>query len=102
MTTKSNQQQTQIDNTEQAIELLKKWFEEDEENRGFIILTSERKKKVDDEYAYSCNFSLFGRHGILAKGLAKSMCESDNPVLKIFNKALEYVLLIKLQNKFNS
>lgn len=102
MTTKSSQQQTEIGNTEKALDILKKWFEEDEDNRGFIILTSERRKKVDDEFACGCNFSLFGSENILAEGLAKSMCDSDNPLIKIFNKALENLLLIKLQNKFNS
>ena len=102
MTTQSSEQHTQIDNTEKALDLLNKWFEADEDNRGFILLTSERIKKVDGEYPCGCNFSLFGSEKILAEGLAKSMCDSDNPLLKIFNKALEYVLLIKLQNKFNS
>ena len=103
MTTKSAiQQQTQIDNTEQALDLLKKWFEEDKDNRGFIILTSERLVKVDDEYAYGGNFSLLGRDEILTAGLFKCLCDSDNPLNKIYKKALEHILLLKLKNKFNS
>ena len=102
MTTQKSEQQDYIDNTEKALDILKKWFEEDEDNRGFIILISERKKKVDDEYDYGCDFSLFGRDDILTAGLAKCMCKSDNPLIKIFNKALEIMLLLKLKNKFNS
>ena len=102
MTKLASKKQTQIDNTEKALDILNKWFEADEDNRGFIILTSERRKKVDGEYACGANFSLFGSENILAEGLAKSMCDSDNPLIKIFNKALENLLLIKLQNKFNS
>lgn len=102
MKKQSSEQNTQIDNTEQAIDILKKWFEEDKENRGFIILTSERLVKVDDEYAYGVNFSLLGREVILAAGLVKCLCESDNPLNKIYKRALEHILLLKLKNKFNS
>ena len=102
MTTQSSEQQAQIDNTEKSLDLLKKWFEADEDNRGFIILTSERRKKVDGKYASGCNFLLLGREDILTIGLAKSMRDSDNPLIKIFNNALECMLLLKLQNKSNS
>ena len=102
MTTKSSKQQTYIDNTEQAIDLLKKWFETDEDNRGFIIFTSQRREKVDNKYDLGCNFSLLGRDDILTAGLVKCICDSDNPFLKIFNKALEHILLLKLKSKFNS
>ena len=102
MTTQSSEQQAYIDNTEQAFNILKKWFEEDEDNRGFIIFTSERLMKVDDEYVYEGNFSLFGTDEILTAGLVKCMSNSNNPLNNILKKALEYSLLIKLQNKFNS
>ena len=102
MATQSSEQQTQIDNTKQAIDLLQKWFEEDKDNRGFIILTSERLVKVDDEYAYGGNFSLLGREDILTAGLVKCICDSDNPLTKIYKRALEHILLLKLKNKFNS
>ena len=102
MKKQSSEQHTQIDNTEQAIDILKKWFEEDKDNRGFIILTSERGEKVDDEYAYGGNFSLFGSDNILTAGLYKCLCDSDNPLNKIYKKALEHILLLKLKNKFNS
>ena len=102
MKKQSIEQQTQIDNTEKALDLLNKWFEEDKENRGFIILTSERLMKVDDEYAYGGNFSLLGREDILEAGLYKCICDSDNPLTKIYKKALEHLLLLKLKNKLNS
>lgn len=102
MTKSATKQQNEIDNTEQAIDILKKWFEEDKDNRGFIILTSERLMKVDDEYAYGGNFSLLGREDILMAGLAKCVRDSDNPLFNIFKKTIEYLLLLKLKNKFNS
>ena len=100
--TKSSQQQTKIDNTEKALDILKKWYEEDIENRGFILLTSERGEKVDDEYAYGGNFSLLGMEDVLTAGLVKSICDSDNPLTKIYKRALEHILLLKLKNKLNS
>ena len=102
MTTQSNEQQAYIDNTEKALDFLKKWFEEDKDNRGFIILTSERLVKVDDKYAYGGNFSLFGRSDILMAGLSKCLCDSDNPLFEIFKKTIEHLLLLKLKNKLNS
>ena len=102
MTTKSSEQQSNIDNTEKALDLLKKWYEEDKDNRGFIFLTSERLMKVDDEYAYGGTFSLLGRYDILKAGLVKCICDPDNPLAKIYRRALEHILLLKLKNKFNS
>ena len=99
--TKSSQQQTQIDNTKQALDILKKWFEEDKDNRGFIILTSERGEKVDDEYACGGNFSLYGMEDILTAGLAKCMSHSDNPLTKILSKALEILLIRKKEREQN-
>lgn len=102
MTTQSNEQQAYIDNTEKALDILEKWFEEDKDNRGFIFLTSERLMKIDDEYAYGGNFSLLGRDDILTAGLYKCICDSDNPLTKIYKRALEHLLLLKLKNKLNS
>ena len=62
----------------------------------------ERLVKVDDEYAYGGNFSLSGREDILKAGLVKCICNSDNPLTKLYQKALEYILLLKLKNKLNS
>ena len=101
MKKQSSEQQAQIDNTEKALDILKKWFEEDEENRGFIILTSERIKKVDGEYAYSGHFSLLGIEDILTAGLAKCMSHSDNPFIKVLNNALGILLIHKNETKQN-
>ena len=101
MTTQSSEQKNQIDNTEKAIDLLKKWFEEDKDNRGFIILTSERGEKVDDEYAYGGNFSLFGMEDLLTAGLAKCMNHSDNPLTRILSKALAILLIRKKEREQN-
>ena len=101
MTTQSSEQQAYIDNTEQAIDLLEKWFEKDKDNRGFIFLTSERLMKVDDEYAYGGNFSLFGTNEILTAGLVKCMSKSDNPLINILYKALAIILIHKNETKQN-
>ena len=102
MTTQSNEQQAYIDNTEKALDILKKWFEEDKDNRGLIFLTSERLMKIDDEYAYGGNFSLLGNGDILMAGLSKCLCDSDNPLFEIIKKTMEHLLLLKLQNKLKS
>ena len=101
MKKQSSEQQAYIDNTEQALDILKKWFEEDKDNRGFIFLTSERLMKVDDEYAYGGNFSLFGTNEILTAGLVKCMSKSDNPLINILKKALEILLIHKNETKQN-
>ena len=101
MKKQSSEQHTQIDNTEQAIDILNKWFEEDKENRGFIILTSERGEKVDDENTCSGHFSLLGMEDILTEGLVKCMCHSDNPLIKVLKNAIDYIILLKHQNNFN-
>lgn len=101
MTTQPSEQQAYIDNTEKALDILKKWFEEDKDNRGFIFLTSERLMKVDDEYAYGGNFSLFGTNEILTEGLVKCMSKSDNPLINILNKALKIILIHKNETKQN-
>ena len=101
MATQSSEQQAYIDNTEQALDILKKWFEEDKDNRGFIFLTSERLMKVDDEYAYGGNFSLFGTNEILTAGLVKCMSHSDNPLINILKKALEIILIHKKESEQN-
>ena len=101
MATQSSEQQAYIDNTEQALDILKKWFEEDKDNRGFIFLTSERLMKVDDEYAYGGNFSLFGTNEILTAGLVKCMSKSDNPLNNILKKALEFILIHKKESEQN-
>ena len=101
MTTQSNEQQAYIDNTEKALDILKKWFEEDKDNRGFIFFTSERLMKIDDEYAYVGNFSLFGTNEILTAGLVKCMSKSGKPLINILNKALKIILIHKNETKQN-
>ena len=102
MTTQSAiQQQTQIDNTEQALDLLKKWFEEDKDNRGFIIIKSKRNEKVDDAYSFDGNCAVYGNRGILIAGVEKAIANSDNALLDIFTRALEILLIRKKEKEQN-
>ena len=100
MTTQSAiQQQAQIDNTEQALDLLKKWFEEDKDNRGFIIIKSKRNEKVDDAYSFDVNLALYGNRGILIAGVEKAIANPDSPLLDIFTRALEIILIRKKERE---
>ena len=102
MTTKSAiQQQTQIDNTEQALDLLKKWFEEDKENRGFIIIKSKRNEKVDDAYSFDGNCALYGNRGILIAGVENAISNPNGILLDIFTRAIEILLIRKKEREQN-
>ena len=94
MTTQSSEQKIQIDNTEKEIDILKKWFEEDRDNRGFILIISERKKKVDDEYAYGGNTATIGDRSILIAGVEKAMCIPNSPLISIFDTAMQRTFLM--------
>ena len=94
MKTKSSEQKIQIDNTEQALDILKKWFEEDKDNRGFIILTSQRGEKVDDEYAYGGNTATIGDRSILIAGVEKAMRIPNSPLISIFDTAMQRTFLM--------
>ena len=99
--TKSSQQQTQIDNTKQALDLLKKWFEEDKENRGFIIIKSKRNEKVDDAYSFDGNCALYGNRGILIAGVEKAISNPNGTLLDIFTRAIEILLIRKKEREQN-
>ena len=101
MTKSAIQQQTQIDNTEQALDILKKWYEDDRENRGFIIITSKRVEKVDDEYSFDGNFAIYGNRGILIAGVEKAIANPDNALLDIFTRAIEILLIRKKEREQN-
>ena len=88
------QQQTQIDNTEQALDILKKWYEDDRENRGFIIITSKRVEKVDDEYIYGGNTATIGDRSILIAGVEKAMRIPNSQLISIFDTAMQRTFLM--------
>ena len=94
-------QETQIDNTEQALDLLKKWFEEDKENRGFIIIKSKRNEKVDDAYSFDGNCALYGNRGILIAGVEKAISNPNGILLDIFTRAIEILLIRKKEREQN-
>ena len=101
MTKSTIQQQTDIDNTEQALDLLRKWFEEDKENRGFIIIKSKRKEKVDDAYSFDGNCALYGNRGILIAGVEKAISNPNGTLLDIFTRAIEILLIRKKEREQN-
>lgn len=101
MTTKSSEQHTQIDNTEKELDILKKWFEEDKENRGFILIKSERKEKVEDEYTFDGNCAIYGNRGIVMAGVVKAIENPDNPLSEMLNRAIEILSTAKKENEQN-
>lgn len=101
MKKQSSEQQTQIDNTEKALDLLKKWFEEDKENRGFIIIKSKRKEKVDDAYSFDGNCALYGNRDILIAGVEKAISNANGILLDIFTRAIEILLIRKKEREQN-
>lgn len=103
MTTQSNEQQAYIDNTEKALDILKKWFEEDKENRGFIIIKSKRKEKVDDAYYFDGNCAIYGNRDILIAGVEKAIsnANANGILLDIFTRAIEILLIRKKEREQN-
>ena len=74
-----------------------KWQEADKENRGFILITSERKEKGKDSDSYAETCGLVGSSEILTAGVAGIINNGKTPLLEIVNKAM----LHELARKFN-
>ena len=94
MAKSASKKQTEIDNTEKALDILKKWYEDDRENRGFIIITSKRKDKVEDECAFDGNYAIYGNRGILIAGVEKAMRIPNSPLISIFDTAMQRTFLM--------
>lgn len=101
MTTQSREQQIQIDNTEKALDLLKKWFEEDNKHRGFILIKSEIKEKEDDTLHFNGNCAMYGNSDVLKAGLVKSIGNTDGALVNIFASAIEILLLNQKEREEN-
>ena len=91
-----------MDEIKNIQDLLDKWQEADKENRGFILITSERKKKgkVLDSYAETCG--LVGSSEILTAGVAGIIENGETPFLEIVKDAMKHLILRDLARKPNS
>lgn len=91
-----------MDEIKNIQDLLTKWQEADNENRGFILITSERKEKGKDSDSYADTCAVVGSSEILMAGIAGIIDNSDTPLLKIINQAKAHLMLRDLARKFNS
>lgn len=90
-----------MDEIKYSQDLLTKWQEADKENRGFILITSERTAKGNDSDSYTENCSIVGRHKILTAGVAGIIEDSKSTLLKIINGAQAHLMLLDLARKLN-
>lgn len=91
-----------MDEIKNIQDLLTKWQEADNENRGFILITSERKEKGKDSDSYTNTCAVVGSSEILTAGVAGIIEDSKAPLLEIINKAKAHLMLRDLARKLNS
>lgn len=91
-----------MDEIKNIQDLLTKWKEADKENRGFILITSERKEKGKDSDSYANTYALVGSNEILTAGVAGIIENGKVPLLKVINKAMVYLRLRDIARKLNS
>lgn len=90
-----------MDEIKNIQDLLTKWQEADAENRGFILITSERKEKGKDSDSYAETCGVVGSSEILTAGVAGIIESGEAPLLKIVNKAKAHLMLRDLARKLN-
>ena len=91
-----------MDEIKNIQDLLTKWQKADKENRGFILITSDRKEKGKDSDSYADTCAVVGSSEILTVGVAGIIENGETPLFKIINKANELLLLRELARKLNS
>lgn len=91
-----------MDEIKNIQDLLTKWNEADKENRGFILITSERKEKGKDSDSYAETCAVVGSSEILTAGVAGIIDKGKVPLLEIINKAKTHLMLHDLARKLNS
>lgn len=91
-----------MDEIKNIQDLLTKWNEADKENRGFILITSERKEKGKDSDSYAETCAVVGSSEILTAGVAGIIDNGKAPLLEIINKAKTHLMLHDLARKLNS
>lgn len=90
-----------MDEIKNIQDLLTKWHEADKENRGFILITSERKEKGKDSDSYAETCAVVGSGEILTAGVAGLIENGEAPLLKIFNNAKKHLMLREFARRFN-
>ena len=90
-----------MDEIKNIRELLTKWNEADEENRGFILITLERKEKGKDSDYYADTCAVVGSSEILTAGVAGIIENGEAPLLEIINKAKDRLVLRDLARKLH-
>lgn len=83
-------------------DLLTKWQEADKENRGLIIITSERKEKGNDSDSYAETCGITGSSKILTAGVAGIIENGNTSLLEIIKNAKVHLMLRDLARKLNS
>lgn len=90
-----------MDEIKNIQDLLTKWQEADGENRGFILITSERKEKGKDSDSYAETCGVIGSSEILTAGVAGIIDNGEAPLLKIINNAKKHLMLREFAKRFN-
>ena len=90
-----------MDEIKNIQDLLTKWHEADKENRGFILITSERKEKGKDSDSYAETCGVVGSSEILTAGVAGIIDNGEAPLLKIINNAKKHLMLREFARRFN-
>ena len=90
-----------MDEIKNIQDLLTKWHEADKENRGFILITSERKEKCKDSDYYANTCAVVGSSEILIAGVAGIIENGKVPLIKVINKAMVYCSLRDIERKLN-
>lgn len=91
-----------MDDIKNIQDLLTKWHEADKENRGFILITSERKEKGKDSDSYTETCAVVGSSEILTAGVAGIIKNGKAPLLEIINEAKTHLMIHDLARKLNS
>lgn len=86
-----------MDKIKNIQDLLTKWREADKENRGFILITSERKEKGKDSDSYAATCAVAGSSVILTSGVAGIIENGKVPLLKVIKKAIVYLRLRNIE-----
>lgn len=89
-----------MDEIKNIQDLLPKWQEADNENRGFILITSERKEKGKDSDSYAETCGVVGSSEVLTAGVAGLIENGEAPLLKIINRAKAHLMFKKFVDTF--